>query len=158
MWLHDMVIHHDEHMGIIESMPIPVCCSARAPWCVRLRSVARSGCRAPANEPDGEMASIVLEGTQGHALGGYACRVPDIQVRLRTDGIALQAPSRIAYAPQAATYSHAVLGQVCSRVDTVPGQTILMHTWCVWFNQHLEAPCFQLDHLVASQLAHRVNA
>lgn len=208
MLLRDTLIHHDELVGIIDSMPIPVCRFARAPWCVRFRGQARSGkdhadrqtfdgfrlhlrlgwpgvithaFLAPANEPDGEMAPIVLEGTQGIVLGDRAYWVPDMQASLRKDGIVLQAPSRTAHAPQAAAYQSAVLGQVRYRIDTVFGQltdrcqlkrvwardlwhlrhrllrAILMQTWCVWLHQPLEAPCLQLDHLVASQLAHRVS-
>jgi hypothetical protein len=106
MLLRDEVIRQDELVGIIDSMPIPVCRFARAPWCVRFRGLAREGYEhadrqtfygfrlhlrlgwpgvithaflAPANETDGEIAPIVLEGTQGLALGdrcaGYVRRV-----------------------------------------------------------------------------------
>jgi Transposase DDE domain len=200
MLLRDGLIRHDELVGIIDSMPLPVCRFARAPWCVRFRGLARYGkdhadrqtfygfrlhvrlgwpgvithaFLAPANETDGDMAPIVLEGTQGLALGDRAYWVPDIQASLRKDGIVLQAPYRTAHAPQAAAYQSAVLGQVRYRIDTVFGQltdrcqlkrvwardlwhlrnrllrAILMHTLCVWLNQQLEAPCLQLDHLVA---------
>lgn len=200
MRLRDELIRQDELVGIIDSMPIPVCRFARAPWCVRFRGLARFGkdhadrqtfygfrlhlrlgwpgvithaFLAPANETDGEMAPIVLEGTQGLALGDRAYWVPDIQASLRKDGIVLQAPFRTAHAPQAAAYQSSVLGQVRYRIDTVFGQltdrchlkrvwardlwhlrnrllrAILMHTLCVWLNQQLEAPCLQLDQLVA---------
>lgn len=200
MRLRDEMIRQDELVGIIESMPIPVCRFARAPWCVRFRGQARYGkdhadwqtfygfrlhvrlgwpgvithaFLAPANETDGEMAPIVLEGTQGIALGDRAYWVPDIQASLRKDGIVLQAPYRTAHASQAAAYQSAVLGQVRYRIDTVFGQltdrcqlkrvwardlwhlrnrilrAILMHTLCVWLNQQQEAPCLQLDQLVA---------
>ena len=73
----------------------------------------------------------------------------------------------------ASAYQSSVLGQVRYRIDTVFGQltdrcllkrvwardlwhlrnrvlrAILMHTLCVWLNQQLEAPCLQLDQLVA---------
>lgn len=200
MQLRDTLIRHDELVGIVDSMPLPICRFARAPWCVRFRGVARYGkdhadrqtfygfrlhlrlgwpgvithaFLAPANETDGEMAPIVLEGTQGLVLGDRAYWVPDIQASLRKDGIVLQAPYRTAHAPQAAAYQSVVLGQVRYRVDTVFGQltdrcqlkrvwardlwhlrnrllrAILMHTWCVWLNQQQEAPCLQLDQLVA---------
>lgn len=200
MLLRDSLIQHDALVGIIDSMPLPVCRFARAPWCIRFRGVARYGkdhadrqtfygfrlhlrlgwpgvithaFLAPANEPDGEMAPIVLEGTQGVVLGDRAYWVPDIQASLRTKGILLQAPYRTARAPQAAAYQSSVLGQVRYRIDTVFGQltdrcqlkrvwardlwhlrnrllrAILMHTWCVWLNQQQDTPCFQLDHLVA---------
>ena len=200
MWLRDALIRHDELVGIIDSMPLPVCRFARAPWCVRFRGQARYGkdhadrqtfygfrlhlrlgwpgvithaFLAPANETDGEIAPIVLEGTQGLVLGDRAYWVPDIQASLRKAGIVLQAPFRHAHAPQAAAYQSAVLGQVRYRIDTVFGQltdrcqfkrvwardlwhlrnrllrAILMHTLCVWLNQQQEAPCLQLDQLVA---------
>lgn len=208
MLLRDELIRHDTLVGIIDRMPLPVCRFARAPWCVRFRRQARYGkdhadrqtfygfrlhlrlgwpgvithaFLAPANEPDGEMAPVVLEGTQGLVLGDRAYWVPDIQASLRTKGVVLQAPYRTARAPQAAAFQRSVLGQVRYRIDTVFGQltdrcqlkrvwardlwhlrnrllrAILMHTWWVWLNQQLEAPCLQLDQLVASQLAHRVS-
>ena len=106
MRLRDGLLRHDELVGIIDSMPLPVCRFARAPWCVRFRGQARYGkdhadCQtfygfrlhlrlglpgvithaflAPANETDGEMAPIVLGGTQGLVLGDRAYWVPDIQ-------------------------------------------------------------------------------
>ncbi|MGH2510424.1 MAG: IS982 family transposase [Ktedonobacteraceae bacterium] len=200
MTLRDSLIQHDPLIGIIDSLPLPVCRFARAPWCVRFRGVARYGkdhadrqtfygfrlhlrlgwtgviphaFLAPANETDGEMAPIVLEGTQGVVLGDRAYWVPAIQANLRTKGIILQAPYRTAHSPQAAAYQSSVLGQVRYRIDTVFGQltdrchikrmwacdlwhlrnrllrAILMHTWCVWLNQQQGTPCLQLDHLVA---------
>lgn len=202
LWMRwrDELIRHDERVGIIDSLPLPVCRFARAPWCVRFRGLARYGkdhadrqtfygfrlhlrlgwpgiithaFLAPANETDGEMAPIVLEGTQGLVLGDRAYWVPDMQASLRKDGIVLQAPYRTTHAPQAAAYQSLVLGQVRYRIDTVFGQltdrchlkrvwardlwhlrnrilrAILMHTLGVWLNQQQEAPCLQLDHLVA---------
>lgn len=200
MWLRDELIRQDELVGIIDSMPIPVCRFARAPWCVRFRGQASYGkdhadrqtfygfrlhlrlgwpgiithaFLAPANETDGEMAPIVLEGTQGLVLGDRAYWVPEIQASLRKDGIILQAPFRFAHSPQAAAYQSPVLGRVRYLVDTICGQLtdrchlkrvwardlwhlrnrlvrmILMHTWCVWLNQQQQAPCLQLDRLVA---------
>lgn len=201
MLLRDELICHDEAVGIIDSMPLPVCRFARAPWCVRFRGLARYGkdhadrqtfygfrlhvrlgwpgvithaFLAPANEPDGEMAPVVLQGTQGLVLGDRAYWVPNIQEELRRKGIVLQAPYRTAHAPQAAAYQSSVLGQVRYRIDTVFGQladrcqvkrvwardmwhlrnrllrAFLMHTWCVWLNQQRQAPCLQLDPLVVS--------
>lgn len=77
---------------------------------------------APANEPDGELAPIGLEGTQGLVLGDRAYWVPGIQASLRTQGAVLQAPYRIAHASQAAAYQSSVPGRVRYRVDTVFGQ------------------------------------
>ncbi len=200
MWLRDELIRHDELVGIIDSLPVPVCRFARAPWCVRFRGQASYGkdhadrqtfygfrlhlrlgwpgiithaFLAPANEADGEMAPVLLEGTQGVVLGDRNYWVPDIQASLRTKGIALQAPFRKAHSPHAASYQSAVLGQVRYRIDTVFGQltdrwrlkrvwardlwhlrnrimrAILMHTLCVWLHQQQQAPCLQLDSLVA---------
>jgi DDE family transposase len=200
MRLRDTLIRHDEHVGMIDSMPIPVCRFARAPWCVRFRGVARYGkdhadrqtfygfrlhlrlgwpgvithvFLAPANESDGEIAPVLLEGTQGLVLGDRNYWLPDTQASLRTKGLLLQAPFRKAHAPQAPMYQSSVLGQVRYRVDTVFGQltdrcqfkrlwardlwhlrsrlvrAFLMHTFCVWINQQQEAPCLQLDRVVA---------
>lgn len=200
MILRDELIPHDALVGIIDRMPLAVCRFAPAPWCVRFRGQARDrkdhvdrqtlyGFRlhlrlgwpgvitqaflAPANEPDGEMAPIVLEGIPGVVLGDRASWVPDIQASLRPKGSRLQAPYRTAHAPQAAAYQPSVLGQVRYRIDTVFGQltdrcpiqrvwardlwhvrnrllrAILMHSWGVWLNQQREAPCLPLDPLIA---------
>jgi hypothetical protein len=200
MALRDQLIRHDELVGIIDSMPRPFCRFARAPWCVRFRGLASYGkdhadrqtfygfrlhlrlgwpgvithvFLAPANEADGEMAPVLLEGTQGLVLGDRNYWVPDVQASLRTKGIVLQAPFRKAHSPQAPAYQSSVLGQVRYRIDTVFGQltdrcqlkrvwardlwhlrnrilrAILMHTLCVWLNQQQEAPCLQLDRLIA---------
>jgi len=96
MRLRDELVRQDEWVGIIESMPIPVCRFARAPWCVRFRGQARSGndhadrqtfdgvrlhvrlgwpgvithaFLAPANETDGEIAPVVLERNTGACFG-----------------------------------------------------------------------------------------
>lgn len=129
--LRDDLIQHDALVGIIDSMPLPVCRFARAPWRVRFCGQARYGkdhadrqtfygfrlhlrlgwpgvithaFLAPANETDGKMALIVLEGTQEVVLGDRAYWVPDQQASLRTQGIILQAPYRTAHAHQAAAY------------------------------------------------------
>jgi len=200
MTLRDSLIRHDELVGIIDSMPLPVCRFARAPWCVRFRGQASYGkdhadrqtfygfrlhlrlgwpgvithvFLAPANEADGEIAPVVLEGTTGLVLGDRNDWLPDLQASLRKDGIILQAPFRKAHSPQAPAYQSSVLGQIRYRIDTVFGQLtdrcqlkriwardlwhlrnrilrmLLMHTLCVWLNQHDEAPCLQLDRLVA---------
>lgn len=128
---------------------------------------------APANESDGAIAPLLLEGTHGLVLGERNYWLPDLQVCLREKGIVLQAPFRKAHVPQAKAFQSAVLGQVRSLVDTVFGQltdrcqlkrvwtrdlwhlrnrllrTLLMHTLCVWLNQQREAPCLQLNSLVA---------
>ena len=200
MRLRDALIRQDELVGIIDSMPLPICRFARAPWCVRFRGVASYGkdhadrqtfygfrlhlrlgwpgvithvFLAPANEADGEIAPVLLEGTQGLVLGDRNYWVPDLQASLRKEGIVLQAPFRKAHSPQAKAYQSAVLGQIRYRIDTVFGQltdrcqmkrvwardlwhlrnrllrAILMHTLCVWLNQQQQAPCLQLDPLVA---------
>jgi hypothetical protein len=198
--LRDHLLRQDELVGIIDSMPLPVCRFARAPWCVRFDGLARYGkdlssrqtfygfrlhlrlgwpgvithaFLAPANETDGEIAPVVLEGTNGLVLGDHSYWLPDLQASLRKKGILLQAPFRLAHSPQAAAYQSSVLGRVRYLIDTVFGQLtdrcqfkrvwardlwhlrnrilrmILMHTRCVWLNQQVDAPCLQLDRLVA---------
>ncbi len=207
MVVRDPLIRHDELVGIIESMPLPVCRFARAPWGVRFRGQASSGndhadrqtfdgfrlhlrlgwpgvithaFLAPANEADGELAPVVLEGTQGLVVGDRNYWLPDVQASLRTKGIVLQAPFRKAHSPQAPAYQSSVLGQVRYRIDPVFGQltdrcklkrvwaqevwhlrnrllrALLMHPLRVWLHQQQEAPCLQLDPLVVSKLAHGV--
>lgn len=194
--LRDLMIRHDEHVGIIDSLPLPVCRFARAPWCVRFDGLASYTDRqtfygfrlhlrlgwpgvithaflAPANEADGEIAPLVLSGTQGIVLGDRNYWLPDLQASLRTKGVLLQAPFRKAHSPLAKAYQSAVLGRVRYLIDTVFGQltdrcqlkrvwardlwhlrnrilrSVLMHTLCVWLNQQDHAPCLQLDRLVA---------
>lgn len=202
VWCHlrDEVVRHDPLVGIIDSMPVPVCRFARAPWCVRFRGVAGYGkdhadrqtfygfrvhlrlgwpglithvFLAPANEADGEMAPMVLEGTQGIVLGDRNYWVPDVQADLCKQGIVLQAPFHQAHSSKAAAYESPVLGRVRYLIDTVFGQltdrcalkrvwardvwhlrnrllrAILMHTLCFWLNQQEQAPLLQFDRLVA---------
>jgi hypothetical protein len=95
-WLRAEGISYDPCLSSVDSVPLPVCRFARAPWCVRFRGVASygtdhadrqtfSGFRlhaqlswpglltrvflAPANEADGEIAPVLLEGTTGVVLG-----------------------------------------------------------------------------------------
>lgn len=199
-WLRDQVVRHDPLMGIIDSMPLPVCRFARATYCVRFDGQARYGkdhsdrqtfygfrlhlrlgwpglithaYLSPANEPDAEIAPIVLEGTQGVVLGDRNYWFPSIQEELRHHGILLQAPYRRASSPKSKATESRVLGRVRYLVDTVFGQltdrcaikriwardlwhlrnrilrAILMHTLCFCFNQQDEAPGLQFDRLVA---------
>jgi hypothetical protein len=199
-WLRDEVISYDPMMSIVDSVPIPVCRFARAPWWVRFRGEASYGkdhadrqtfygfrlhaqlswpglltrlYLAPANESDGEIVPLLLEGTTGVALGDRNSWLPDLQAFLRTKGIVLQAPFRKAHSPQAPAYQSPVLGRVRYLIDTVFGQLtdrcqmkrvwardlwhlrnrllrfILMHTICFFFNQQQEAPLLQFDRLVA---------
>lgn len=198
--LRDQVASHDWRLAIIDSMPLPVCRFARAPWCARFRGIASYGkdhadrqtfygfrlhlrvgwpgvithlFLAPANEADGEIAPLVLEGTEGIALGDRNYWLPDLQATLRRQGLCLLAPFRKAHSPKAAAYHSPVLGRVRYLIDTVLGQltdrchlkrvwardlwhlrnrvlrAVLMHTLCFCFNQHEQAPCLQFDRLVA---------
>ena len=128
---------------------------------------------APANEADGEIVPLMLEGITGVVLGDRNYWLPDLQAYLRTKGILLQAPFRKAHSPQAAAYQSPVLGRVRYLIDTVFGQLtdrcqmkrlwardlwhlrnrllrfILMHTVCFFFNQQEQAPYLQFDRLVA---------
>jgi hypothetical protein len=199
-WIRDEVISFDPTVSILDSVPLPVCRFARAPWCVRFRGQASYGkdhadrqtfygfrlhaqlswpglltklFLAPANEADGEIAPIVLEGTHGLVLGDRNYWLPDLQAFLRTKGIILQAPFRKAHSPKATAYHSSVLGRVRYRIDTVFGQLtdrcqikrvwardlwhlrnrllrcILMHSLCFLLNQQDEAPFLQFDRLVA---------
>lgn len=199
-WLRDEMVTYDTQLSIVDSVPIPVCCFARAPWCVRFRGEASYGkdhadrqtfygfrlhaqlswpgvltrvFLAPANESDGEIVPILLEGTTGVVLGDRNYWLPDVQAFLRTEGIVLHAPFRKAHSPKAAAYQSPVLGRVRYLIDTVFGQLtdrcqmkrvwardlwhlrnrllryILMHTICFFFNQQDEAPLLQFDRLVA---------
>ncbi len=199
-WLRDCMISYDSSMSIVDSMPLPVCRFARALWCVRFRGQASYGkdhadrqtfygfrvhaqlswpglvtrvFLAPANEADGEIVPLLLEGTTGVVLGDRNSWLPDLQAYLRTKGILLQAPFRKAHAPQAAAYHSPVLGRVRYLIDTVFGQLtdhcrikrvwardlwhlrnrllrcLLMHTVCFFFNQQDAAPYLQFDRLAA---------
>jgi len=198
--LRDGVVRHDPLLGIIDSMPMPVCRFARATYCVRFDGEARYGkdhadrqtfygfrlhvrlgwpglithaFLAPANEPDAEMATLVLKGTQGVVLGDRNYWMPVYQQELRHQGIVLLAPYRYASSPKSRATESRVLGQARYLIDTVFGQladrcgikrvwardlwhlrnrilrAILMHTLCFCFNQQEEAPCLQFDRLVA---------
>ena len=200
MALRDSLLRQDERVGIIDSLLLPVCRFARAPWCVRFDGLASYGkdhsdrqtfygfrlhlrlgwpgvithaFLAPANEADGEIAPLVLQGTHGLVLGDRNYWLPDVQASLRQKGIVLQAPFRKAHSPQAAAYQSSVLGRVRYLVDTVFGQLtdrcqlkrvwardlwhlrnrilrmLLMHTFCVGLNQQEQTPCLQLNRLVA---------
>lgn len=148
-WLRDEVISYDAAMSIVDSVPLPVCRFARAPWCVRFRGVASYGkdhadrqtfygfrlhaqvswpglltrvFLAPANESDAEIAAVLLEGSTGVVLGDRNYWLPDLQAHLRSKGILLQAPFRRANSPKAAAYQSSVLGRVRYLIDTVFGQ------------------------------------
>lgn len=148
-WLRDEMIMYDTSMSIVDSMPIPVCRFARAPWCVRFRGEASYGkdhadrqtfygfrlhaqlswpglltrlYLAPANEADGEMVPLLLSGTTGVVLGDRNYWLPDLQAYLRTQWIVLQAPFRMASSPLATAYQSPVMGRVRYLIDTVFGQ------------------------------------
>src|SRR6266478_5343515 len=42
-WLRDELINYDGALSIVDSVPLPVCRFARAPWCVRFRGIASYG-------------------------------------------------------------------------------------------------------------------
>lgn len=148
-WLRDEAIVYDPCLSIIDSVPVPVCRFARAPWCVRFRGEASYGkdhgdrqtfygfrlhaqlswpgllthlFLAPAHESDGEIAPLVLQGETGVVLGDRNYWLPDLQAFLRNKGILLQAPFRKASSPQAAAYQSSVLGRARYLIDTVFGQ------------------------------------
>jgi hypothetical protein len=99
--------------------------------------------------------------------------LPEVQAFLRSKGILLQAPFRLAHSPKAAAYQSTVLGRARYLIDTVFGQltdrcqikrvwardlwhlrnrvlrVVLMHTLCFRLNQQEQAPYLQFDRLVA---------
>ncbi len=127
---------------------------------------------APANEHEGEVVWDLTAGTSGLLLGDRNYWLPTLQAALHKVGVVLLAPFRTASAQPAHRWSP-VLGRVRSRIDTVFGQLtdrygvkrvwardlwhlrnrllrmVLMHTVCVLFNLHDQAPPLQLDRLVA---------
>ena len=148
-WLRDTMISYDASLSIVDSVPLPICRFARAPWCIRILGEASYGkdhadrqtfygfrlhaqlswpglltrlFLAPANESDGEIVPVLLEGTTGVVLGDRNYWLPDLQGFLRTKGIALQAQFRKAHLPKAAANPCPVLGRVCYLIDTVFGQ------------------------------------
>jgi hypothetical protein len=159
-WLRDEVISYDPSLSIVDSVPVPVCRFAGAPWCVRFRGVSSYGKEhadrqplndfrlhaplswpglltrvvlAPANEADGENAPLLLEGAMGVVLGDRNYWLPDLQAYLRTKGLILQALFRKAHSPQAAAYHSPVLGRVRYLIDTVFGQlTVRCQMKRVW--------------------------
>nr|WP_220210909.1 hypothetical protein [Reticulibacter mediterranei] len=116
---------------------------------------------------------MLLAGTRGIVLGDRNYWLPDLQSSLRSKGLLLQAPFRLAHSPKAKAYQSKVLGRVRYLIDTVFGQltdrwnlkrvwasdlwhlrnrllrAVLMHTLCFWMNQQDEAPRLQFDRLVA---------
>jgi hypothetical protein len=95
-WLRDEMISYDPNISIVDSVSVPVCRFARAPWCVRFPGEASYGkdhtdrqtfygfrlhaqvswpglltrvFLAPASEADGEIAAVLLQGTTEVVLG-----------------------------------------------------------------------------------------
>jgi hypothetical protein len=148
-WLRDERLSYDPSPSIIDSVPMLVCCFARAPWCARVRGIASFGkdytnrqtfygfrlhvrlswpgliteaFPAPANEADDEIAAVILQDTQGIVLGDRNYWLPDLQAFLLSKGVHLLAPFHLAHSPQAAAYESPVLGRARYRIDTVLGQ------------------------------------
>jgi len=196
---HELIIH-DEQTSIVDSCSLPVCRFARATRCKVFRGQARYGYDpvqkqtfygfrvharisyqgvitrfdvAPANEHDGAVVEELLEGTSGLVLGDRNYWIPDVQQRLREQGIRLQAPYKKPKSPKAKPYESRIHSRVRYRIETVFGQLtehgafkrlrardqwhlfsrllrlVLMHTICIFFNQQLELPPLQLAGLVA---------
>jgi hypothetical protein len=111
-------------------------------------------------------------GTSGLLLGDRNYWLPTLQAALRKVGVVLLAPFRKASSQPAHSWSP-VLGRVRYRIETVFGQLtdrcgikrvwardlwhlrnrllrlVLMHTICVLFNLHDQAPPLQLERLVS---------
>jgi hypothetical protein len=199
-YLCNELIAHDERTSIVDRCGLPVCRFARATRCKRFRGQARYGYDpvqkqtfygfrlharisyqgvitrfdlAPANEHDGAVVEELLEGTSGLVLGDRNYWLPDVQTRLRQQGVLLLAPYKKPKSPKAKAYESHVHSRVRYRIETVFGQLtehgawknlrardlwhlfsrllrlVLMHTMCIFFNQQLENPPLQLVRLVA---------
>ena len=195
----DQFLPYDPTVAIVDSFPIPVCQFARAYQCRRFRGEARYGkdhtarqtfygfrlhvrlcwpgvitqmVLAPANVHEGEVVPDLTAGTSGLLLGDRNYWLPQLKAALRRVGIVLVTPFRSAQHAPRHSWS-AVLGRVCSWIDTVFGQLVehcgakqvwardlwhernrllrmvLMHTLAVLCNLYDQAPPLQLERLVA---------
>ena len=141
---------HDPQLAILDSVPLPVCQFARAPYCRRFRGAAAYGkdqvvkqtffgfrlharlcwpgvltrvCLAPANLADPDVAPLLTEGTQGLVVGDRLFWRPRLQEDLRQDGIVLLAPFLFASRDPWPARSR-LLSRVRYRIDTVFGQLV----------------------------------
>lgn len=146
LWQHlASATHHDAAIAFIDSLPVPICCFARAYRCRILAGCATFGydalahqtyyglrlhlcitwpgvitaaTLAPANAADGTVAPQLLAGVTGWALGDGAYGSPTLRADLAADGLTLLAPPRGA---QAAPWPRWLVQQR-RRIETVLSQ------------------------------------
>jgi hypothetical protein len=142
-------VRHDEHLSILDSVPVPACRFARAHRCRLLPGDATYGKDsalpgtlfglrahlriawpgvivafdlAPANASDLAVAPLLLAGARGWALGDRAYWSPRLRLELLREGVSLVAPF------QTAKYEKVPwprwLVQRRRRVETVLGQLV----------------------------------
>jgi Transposase DDE domain len=143
-------VPHDPQLAILDSLPLPVCQFARAPYCRRFRGAAAYGkdqvvkqtffgfrlharlcwpgvltrlCLAPANLADPDVAPVLTEGTQGVVVGDRLFWRPRLQEDLRQVGLLLLAPFLMASHDPWPRRSR-LLSRVRYRIDTVFGQLV----------------------------------
>ncbi|WP_083815126.1 transposase [Ktedonobacter racemifer] len=128
---------------------------------------------APANEHEGAVVEELVEGTSGLLLGDRNYWLPEVQQRLRVQGIFLQAPFKKPQSPKAKAYESRVHGRVRYRIETVFAQLIdygdwkrmwardlwhrrsrllrvvIMHALCLFLNQQHDRPSLQFAGLIA---------
>jgi hypothetical protein len=141
---------HDPQLAILDSLPLPVCQFARAPYCRRFRGAAAYGkdhvvkqtfygfrlharlcwpgvftrlCLAPANLSDPDVAPLLTAATQGLVVGDRLFWRPRLQEELRREGVLLVAPFLLASRDPWPARSH-VLSRVRYRIDTVFGPLV----------------------------------
>lgn len=133
---------------IVDSLPVPVCRFARAPYCQRFRGEAAFGkdwvarqtfygfrlhalvdpngliqsiCLAPADEAEGDALEAMTQGMTGVVLGDRNYWEPDRQARLRQRGIKVIAPYKHKTKDPNPDWSRA-LSPLRYRIETVFGQ------------------------------------
>jgi len=133
---------------IVDSLPLPVCRFARAPYCERFRGEAAFGkdwvarqtfygfrlhalvdpngliqsvCLAPADEAEGDALEEMTDGKAGRVLGDRNYWEPQRQARLRERGIRVIAPYKHKTRDPNPDWSRA-LSPLRYRIETVFGQ------------------------------------
>lgn len=146
LWQHvAAATHHDAAIALIDSLPVPICCFARAyrcrsfagcaafgydalahqtyyglrlHLCITWPGVITAATLAPANAADGTVAPQLLAGVTGWALGDGAYWSPTLRADLAADGLILLAPPRGAQATPWPRW----LVQARRRIETVLSQ------------------------------------
>lgn len=151
LWQHLLtVLPYDPQLAILDSLPLPVCQFARAPYCRRFRGTAAYGkdhvvkqtfysfrlhvrlcwpgvftrlCVAPANLADPDVAPTLTEDTAGLVVGDRLFWRPRLQTELQREGVLLLAPFLMASHEPWPARSR-ILSRVRYRIDTVFGQLV----------------------------------